>query len=256
MAAHAASMPGANSRNPRIIRTCEPLSCCDDVWEEAYLRFETPGEEIEKFVRRLQRAGATNWDPQSRIVEIFCGRGNGLKALRQLGFRHLEGADLSERLLREYDGDETLYVADCRTLPFDDRSRDVIVVQGGLHHLPEVESNLSAVLSESCRVLRQGGLFVMVEPWLTPFLQAVHLVAAQPVVRRFAPRIDAFATMTEREAETYFHWLGLSDFILARLHEHFETVSLRIAWGKIAFVGRPRNVQASPAAFRRNVAAA
>src|SRR6266513_1650687 len=50
--------------------------------EAAYLRFESPEEEIRKFIRRLTRLGASQWPRDAEIVELFCGRGNGLLSLQ------------------------------------------------------------------------------------------------------------------------------------------------------------------------------
>jgi hypothetical protein len=72
-----------------------------DPWEAEYLRFETQEEEIRKFTERLRRLGVGGWPRETKIVELFCGRGNGLHALARLGFRNLEGVDLSPRLPRE-----------------------------------------------------------------------------------------------------------------------------------------------------------
>ena len=60
-------------------------------WEEAYVRFETPEEEVKKFVLRLKKLGQAAWHREAQIVDIFCGRGNGLKALEILGFRKSGG---------------------------------------------------------------------------------------------------------------------------------------------------------------------
>ena len=48
--------------------------------------------------------GAMKWPRNAKIVELFCGRGSGLRALHQLGFRAVEGIDLSPSLAAEYDG--------------------------------------------------------------------------------------------------------------------------------------------------------
>ena len=66
-----------------------------DPWEAAYLRFETPEQEIRKFVKRLRALGVSKWPRDNEIVELFCGRGNGLRALQSLGFTRVEGVDLS-----------------------------------------------------------------------------------------------------------------------------------------------------------------
>src|SRR6266478_7656095 len=100
-----------------------------DPWEAAYLRFETPKQEIQKFVSRLRKLGAAQWPRNTEIVELFCGRGNGLVALERLGFTHIEGVDLSPRLLAQYKGSAKCTVADCRKLPFPDCSKDVLIVQ-------------------------------------------------------------------------------------------------------------------------------
>src|SRR5580765_2631992 len=152
-----------------------------DPWEAAYLRFETPEQEIQKFVSRLQKLGAAQWPRNAEIVELFCGRGNGLNALERLGFTHIEGVDLSPRLIAQYRGSAKCFVGDCRQLPFADCSKDVLIVQGGLHHLPTLPEDLEKTLSEMQRVLRKGGRVVFVEPWLTPFLRFAHAVAENPL---------------------------------------------------------------------------
>ncbi|MEM1225787.1 MAG: class I SAM-dependent methyltransferase [Planctomycetota bacterium] len=216
------------------------LVCCDPIWEKAYQRFETREQEINKFIARLRRLGADELDRDVRILELFCGRGGGLTALRRLQFRHVEGLDLSESLLGQCDDTATLHLADCRRLPFDDGRFDIAIVQGGLHHLEDLNEDLDACLSEANRILQSNGLFWMVEPWMTPFLKWAHRITDHPFVRRIYPRGDALATMTEREASTYYHWLEEPDHILNSLSRYFDVQSRSIAWGKIEFSGRPR----------------
>src|ERR1700757_175883 len=144
-----------------------------DPWEAAYLRFETPEEEMHKFTERLRKLGVNEWPRGTNIVELFCGRGNGLHALARLGFRNIEGVDWSPRLLAEYMGEARCHAADCRELPFAEKSKDAAIVQGGLHHLPVLLDDLERVFIELKRVLRPNGHVVFVEPWLTPFLRVV-----------------------------------------------------------------------------------
>ena len=65
-----------------------------DPWEAAYLRFETPEEEIRKFTERLRRLRVSEWPRDTNVVELFCGRGNGLHALARLGFRNIDARKL------------------------------------------------------------------------------------------------------------------------------------------------------------------
>ena len=208
-----------------------------EAWEAAYLRFETPEQEIRKFTKRLHALGAGAWPRDARVLELFCGRGNGLVALERLGFTALQGVDLSPRLVGLYRGRGRCSAGDCRALPIRSASQDVAIVQGGLHHLPDVVADLPIVIGEVQRVLRPGGLFVVVEPWLTPFLRVAHAVCESPA-RRLWGRLDALATMIDYERETYSRWLAHPEFIRSRLTAAFDTQVLREAWGKVVFAGR------------------
>lgn len=204
------------------------------------MRFETPEQEIQKFVKRLLKLGATEWPRDAQIVELFCGRGNGLQALQSLGFTRIEGVDLSPRLIAQYKGLAKCLVADCRRLPFADHSRDVLIVQGGLHHLSTLPDDLDQTFAEMQRVLRKNGRVVFVEPWLTPFLRVVHRVSGNSLARRASNKLDALATMIHFERRTYEQWLNHPQLISKVARAHFSPVHESFAWGKWNFVGTPR----------------
>ncbi|MDQ6886426.1 MAG: class I SAM-dependent methyltransferase [Gemmatimonadota bacterium] len=209
-------------------------------WEAAYARFETPEEEIRKFERRLRELGVHEWPKSGPTVELFCGRGNGLHALRRLGFTSIAGMDLSPALLERYLGEDPLIAADCRRLPLASASCGLAIVQGGLHHLPDLPADLDRTLAEVHRVLRPGARLVVIEPWLTPFLRIVHAVAQRSIVRRLWGKLDALATMIEHERETYERWLGAPGFIEGAMQRWFEVERRSARWGKLMFVGRRR----------------
>lgn len=214
-------------------------TCCDPQWEAAYERFETPEQEIEKFVRRLRAFGLDHEPKDIRIVELFCGRGGGLVALERMGLTNIEGVDLSETLLQKYRGVAKLNLADCRQLPFKDQSFDAVIVQGGLHHLPIFPDDLDSVLAEVSRILQPSGTFYVVEPWLTPFLRLVHTVVQQPGVRRIYSKGDALAEMIEHERETYEQWLERPTEVLELFRRYFVLKQQKAAWGKLLLVGKP-----------------
>ena len=224
--------------SPAITTWLETEVTTDPVWEAAYLRFETPKQETRKFKQRLKALGARRWPRDSRIVELFCGRGSGLCALQEMGFTQVEGVDLSLDLLKTFAGQFQLYAGDCRKLLFEDNSRDIMIVQGGLHHLRHLPGDLDDVLYECSRVLVPGGRIVVVEPWLTPFLQLVHTACTNVTLRVYWPKIDALAEMIEREGETYRQWLSHSEMILAMLQELFTAEICRTRWGKLFYVGQ------------------
>lgn len=209
-------------------------------WEEAYSRFETPEQEIRKFTRRLKGMGFLSLRKDAAVVELFCGRGNGLIALSQMGFSRIEGVDLSPLLLSQYSGTADYHVADCRSLPFEKHSKDVVVIQGGLHHLEAVPEDLHRCFREIHRILRPQGRVFIVEPWLTPFLSMVHAICKSKLVRRLVPKIDALATMIEHEHGTYFQWLNQPKRILSALNAYFLSERIQHRWGKLIFIGLVR----------------
>ncbi len=125
-------------------------------------------------------------------------------------------------------------------LPFSDRSRDIVIVHGGLHHLKMLPDDLERTLSEAHRVLTAEGLLVAVEPWLTPFLRIAHAVCRIALARRVSSKIDAQATMITHEGWTYEQWLTRGPTILSLLQNYFHVERCVIAWGKLSFVGRKR----------------
>jgi ubiquinone/menaquinone biosynthesis C-methylase UbiE len=212
----------------------------NDPWEEAYLRFESPEEEIRKFIGRLKFMGAMKWPRNAKIVELFCGRGSGLRALHQLGFSDVEGIDLSPSLAAEYAGPGKILVGDCRRLPFANASKDILIVQGGLHHLPMLPDDLDRTLDEAARVLREDGLLVVVEPWTTLFLSVSHALSRSRTIRTLSPKVDALATMIKYERKTYEQWLSHPGLILDSLCKSFQCERRHFRWGKIYFAGRKR----------------
>jgi SAM-dependent methyltransferase len=225
---------------PQQFATASPSPAPHDPWEAAYSRFETPEQEIRKFVARLKEMGAEQWPRESEIAELFCGRGNGLHALEQLGFSRIAGVDLSPRLLAQYTGTAQCTVGDCRKLSFANRSKDIIIAQGGLHHLSSLPADLDQTFAEIRRVLRPTGRAMFIEPWGTPFLRLVHVICENPLARRFSVKFDALATMIEHERGTYEQWLAQPALVVSLAEKHFLPIHQSFAWGKWHFLGTPR----------------
>jgi len=230
---------GAGADVGGVLVSGESRTSCSYDWEAAYLRFETPNQARAKILGRLKRFGAATWSPDAGILEIFCGSGAGLEALTELGFGNLDGMDLSGDLLARYDGPARTHVADCRSLPFETASRDVVIVHGGLHHL-ESHDDVRAVLDEVHRVLVPGGRFCAVEPWRTPFLRFVLAVSGNPIARRCWDRLDAFQTMVDHERVTYERWLDDSTRLESTFREVFRASLFETRWGCLSFVGERR----------------
>src|SRR4029077_21263140 len=142
-------------------------------------------------------------------------------------------------LLAQDSGDAKCHVSDCRQLPFQTGSKDVLIVQGGLHHLSTLPDDLEQVFAEMHRVLRAGGWVVIVEPWLDPFLRLVHAVSGLSLACFFSKKLNALATMIRYERRTYEQWLNQPKLILGLSPKHFSPIQERFGWGKWNFVGMP-----------------
>lgn len=99
-------------------------------------------------------------------LDLGCGTGEMMKLiLQQNDDKSLYGIDLSEKMLevaKEKLGNRAnLVLGDSEQLPFSDCFFDVVYCNDSFHHYPTPDK----VLSEVCRVLKPGGIFVMCDCW-------------------------------------------------------------------------------------------
>ena len=98
------------------------------------------------------------------VLEIGCGNGHGAYLLNQKSSRSYVGLDVMEEQVekaRQRYPQFKFLVQDATNLhQFVDGSKDVVVIFGVLHHIPEWRK----VIDEVRRVLRTGGSFFVEEP--------------------------------------------------------------------------------------------
>ena len=104
--------------------------------------------------------------PYHTALDLGCGTGEMMKLiLQQNADKSLYGIDLSEKMLevaKEKLGNRVnLILGDSEQLPFSDSFFDVVYCNDSFHHYPAPDK----VLSEVCRVLKPGGIFVMCDCW-------------------------------------------------------------------------------------------
>ncbi len=111
--------------------------------------------------QRLERNGyLLEKLPEWRALDAGCGNGRYTVAMRNLGFKSVEGIDLSQiniddakRRLAEIDVDGVNYQqASALELPFADGEFDFVFSNGVLHHTPDCAKGVNEVL----RVLKPG----------------------------------------------------------------------------------------------------
>lgn len=199
--------------------------------------------------------GASRWPRDLTILELFCGRGNGLRALERLGFSHATGIDLSAALAAQCPGRGRIVVGDCRNLPYASSSRDLATIHGGLHHLASLPEDLERTLAEIRRVLKADGVLVVVEPWQTPFLAVAHALGSNRLAGRLFGKLSALGSMIENEGAVYRRWLESPQLVLDCLRRFFQAEECRATWGKLIFVGRKRPEELTRELTRRECAA-
>jgi len=95
------------------------------------------------------------------IVEVGCGTGPGLGYLSKTA-ASVVGGDISESLLNiaraHYGRRVSLQTMDAQHLPFENQSKDTILLFEALYYLPEPER----FFAECARVLRPGGVLLIV----------------------------------------------------------------------------------------------
>lgn len=95
------------------------------------------------------------------VVELACGSGAGLGLLQKVACS-FEAADLSaailERVRRHYGQRIRLRQFDAQTMPYEDQSKDVLLIFEAIYYMPDVDR----FILECRRVLRPGGCVLVV----------------------------------------------------------------------------------------------
>src|SRR5512133_3609960 len=128
-----------------------------DIYQEDYYRGRESWPDFRTEIRTVISLALLS--PDSVVLEVGCGSGELLKALRsRVGLA--AGVDLSTSGLVVAKGRGHVACALAERLPFQNRSFDVVLAQHLIEHLPDP----ATWLAEWRRVLRPGGRVVVVTP--------------------------------------------------------------------------------------------
>ena len=120
---------------------------------------EVTQEQIGRICNRYYWAG--EYCSGKDMLEAACGTGQGLGYLHKIA-RSLEAGDYSETILsiarHHYGNRIPLRQFDAQNMPFDDQSKDVILLFEALYYLPDA----TLFAKECVRVLRPGGVALVV----------------------------------------------------------------------------------------------
>lgn len=135
------------------------------------------------------------------LLDIGCGQGPLSRALAKRG-AVMTGVDPQEAVIeiaRKNAPDATFRQSGAEALPFDDATFDGAIILNSLHHVPE--SLVDAALSGAMRVVKRGGVFLILEPLAKGGYQAVFSpIDDETEIRAMALRkLDAFIERTGAE---------------------------------------------------------
>jgi len=145
---------------------------------------------------------APHLEPGASVLDIGCGEGYVLDELAARGVVNLQGVDIVD-IRRNKNHAFSLY--DGETLPFPQRSFDLVVLSFVLHHVPN-EKKL-ALLDEALRVSRAKVVIVEDTP-STAFDRFMNRRHGESYRRRIHSRA-AFGFLTEGEWRWLFRGMGI-----------------------------------------------
>ncbi len=119
---------------------------------------DVTSEQVERLCHRYY--WAAQFCKNKDVLEVACGTGQGLGFLASVA-KSLEGADISQEILeitRNHYGERiTLKQFDVQDMPYEDASKDVIIIFEAIYYIPSFEK----FIQECQRVLRPGGMILI-----------------------------------------------------------------------------------------------
>lgn len=192
------------------------------------LTFDSWGSKYDRNL--VVRLFAGSWDRQvlrlaemlgsdARVLDVGCATGRLLGKLAGRGFAGLAGCDISTNalgaardLLDRIDANADLQLIDAEAgLPWDRGEFGLVTMVAVLHHFP----NPILVMEEAARVLKKGGVLIVVDP-LLPFAirQLVNTVL------KARPLVGDYRYYSALEAKRLVGRAGLSVANLKRVQWH------------------------------------
>jgi arsenite methyltransferase len=181
-------------------------------------------------------------DSATEVLELACGNGFNLAILAGRNpTRHFVGIDLvaaqverANTALRPF-ANATAAVGDFQDLSFADRSQDFVFVIESFCHA----TDLPRAFDEVHRVLRPGGIFVVIDAWRTDsYPTAPEFVRQAAADVELAMAVSSTLLLTEWTALAQRHgFVSIEDLDLS---EQIKPNLVRLAKGADKFLSHPR----------------
>ena len=166
-------------------------------WEAAY---RLTRRSLRKRRRRLHYF---DWPMESgNVLDLASGDGLDLQVLGEIAHGFRIGLDISADLLGRAEGARV--VADAHRLPFSSGSLGIVLANSVMHHLAP-----PTAFEELGRVLRPGGLLLMIEPRPCLARSLLDWFTLSFAPGQMIPFFRARRASLMEEMDVYSHWLSV-----------------------------------------------
>ena len=138
------------------------------------------GQYTAKFKEKmLDLCGVADGD---KVLDVGCGNGSLIKAISRKANIEAYGVDISPNMIaecRKKFENISFEVSSGEQLSFNDGSVDTVTICCVLHHL----NNAQNFVKEAHRILKQGGVLIIGEPWFPWGLRHIFNVIISPFMK-------------------------------------------------------------------------
>jgi ubiquinone/menaquinone biosynthesis C-methylase UbiE len=175
-------------------------------WHAAYGSERLVARRASSHGRKLRRLGALDLPRNARILDLCCGMGEALRILHQAGFTDLWGSDITIEDSLRAEPWAHLDAADACALPYEPGFFDAVVCMHSLHHLGGV-IRIGKTFDESVRVLKPGGMLMVLDHYDSPQLRAAFWGLSKPWLTWPTAGLRSFRLQHEEEWPYMYEYL-------------------------------------------------
>jgi demethylmenaquinone methyltransferase/2-methoxy-6-polyprenyl-1,4-benzoquinol methylase len=172
-------------------------------WEEACI------DTRRDMKSRKRRLSLFKIKKNEKVLDLGCGDGLNIQALRESGIKNIIGLDISKELLaiaRKENKGVKFVQATAEKLPFKANSFDIVLVDSVFHHFLKYEP----ALKEIKRVLKPGGKLCFIEPHHSMLRSVYDFVSILPI-SAYIPRLKERRKSYLGEIKFMKNWLRTED---------------------------------------------
>lgn len=174
-------------------------------WHETYANAAEAARRRREMPAKLARLGLDQAPRDARILDLCCGHGEALDAMHSLGFRQLEGLDLTVPPALLADSRFSVRAGDAAATGLPAGSYDWITCIHSMHHFASAEG-VERFLAEAWRLLKPGGRLAILDFPGSPQIRLAFWFFRQPRLH-WTPYLRYFGQIIQEEWSFLQHYL-------------------------------------------------